>query len=178
MIFDLIENKPRITIEGIHIPEFRDIWEADESEDKIQASQTLTFIYHMADFASSYSKMPQDERKKELMEDYIHYTPTAQQWDEVYAAIDKYKRLIETPAMRLLEGARNAVHKFTEYFNNIDFEERDDRGRPVYSSKDLASNLEKIGKIVSSLEDLEKVVQKEQSVTREIRRGQKPSSIL
>lgn len=178
MIFDLINNEPKITIEGIFIPEFRTIWENDETEDKLRASQALSYIYHVADFASNYAKLSEDDRLKQCKEDYLIDSPTDEEWDDIAKAIAKYKKLQDTHSMRLLAGARYSVDKFTEYFYSIDFNERDDRGKPVHNAKDLASNLEKIGKIVTSLNDLEDVVNKERASNSKIARGAKPSNIL
>lgn len=178
MIFDLINNEPRVTIEGIHIPEFRAIWEADDSEDKIRASQTLSYIYHIIDFKSVYSKLPENERISQVKEDFSISEFSEKEQALVDAAINKYKKLTETPALRLLTAARFAVDKFIEYFYSIDFEERDMQGKPIFSARELSSNLEKIGKIIQSLEELQKVVEKEQSSATQIKRGAQPSMIL
>ena len=178
MIFDLKNNEPTITIEGIFIPEFRNIWESDKSKEKLKASQMLSYIYHVADFASSYSKLAEGDRLAQCKEDYLKVKINDVEWDMIAAAISKYKKLQDTHSMRLLAGARYAVDKFTEQFYSIDFNERDDKGRPVHNSKDLSSNLEKIGKIVTSLNDLEDVVNKERAANSKIARGAKPSSVL
>lgn len=178
MIFDLKNNEPTITIEGIFIPEFRTIWENDKDENKLKASQMLTYVYHVSDFSSSYSKLAEEDRLQQCKEDYLTLELDDNDWDMISKAISKYKKLQDTHSMRLLAGARYSVDKFTEYFYSIDFNERDDKGRPVHNAKDLASNLEKIGKIVTSLNDLEDVVNKERASNSKIARGAKPSSVL
>ena len=178
MIFDLKNNEPTITVEGIFIPEFRLIWESDEDENKVKASQMLSYVYHVADFASSYSKLAEEDRLSQCKEDYIKSELNDRDWNLISGAITKYKKLQDTHSMRLLAGARYSVDKFTEYFYSIDFNERDDRGKPIHNARDLASNLEKIGKIVTSLNDLEDVVNKERAANSKIARGAKPSSVL
>lgn len=178
MIFDLQNNEPKITIEGIHIPEFRAIWEADKSKDKIFASQALAYVYHIADHSSVYAKQSPEERRKLVRDAYLKDELTDEMKELIATAIAVYKKLQETPSMRLLESAKNACEKLSEYFNTIDFTMLDDRGKPVYSARDLSTNLEKIGKIVISLNELETIVAKEKAKAKQIRRNAKPSNIL
>ena len=51
----------------------------------------------------------------------------------------------------------------------IDFKEIDSNGKPVFSAKDLSSNLASVGSIVKSLGMLEDMVKKEQLDTTTIR---------
>ena len=48
------------------------------------------------------------------------------------------------------------------YFQNIDFDEIDEDGKPIHSAKELAQNLAAVGNIVRSLKQLEAVVRQEQ----------------
>jgi hypothetical protein len=73
--------------------------------------------------------------------------------------------------MRLLRSARKAADKLSQYFDNVDFEKIDKFGKPVYSSRDVASNLKEIGNIVKSLSTLEEQIRKEQSNSGKIRGG-------
>lgn len=178
MIFDLINNEPTITIEGIFIPEFRAIWEADKSKDKSKASQALSYVYNVADYSSNYSKLPEDERRKECANDYLIDDFDSEDMDRINEAIVKYFKLQETTSMRLLKAAKFAANKLSDYFYGIDFTEVDFNGKLKYNAKDLAINLEKVGKIISSLGDLDEIVAKEKASGRDIRRGVKPSVIL
>ena len=50
--------------------------------------------------------------------------------------------------MYLLEKSKLAIYKMADYFEGVDFAALDDTGRPVYNAKDVAANLEKLGKIL------------------------------
>lgn len=178
MIFDLINNEPRINIEGIFIPEFRAIWENDKSKDKAKASKCLSYVYFVSDFSSPYAKQTEDEKIISCKKDYLNFELSTKEWELVNNAVNKYKELQETHSMRLLASAKFAINKLTEYFYSIDFEERDLSGKPVHNSRDLSINLEKVGKILSSLNDLEEIVNRERSSAPKISRNAKPSSIL
>lgn len=178
MIFDLEDNVPKITIEGIHIPEFRAIWEADKSEDKEIASQILPYIYHMVSPKSSYSQMNMKEREEVVKADYIKN----KKWEPdelVKKAMDKYTKLISTPSLRLVLAAEGAADKLSDYYNQLDFSERDHSGKLIYSANDLSNTLAKVSSIVTSLQELRKKVEKEQVEGKTSRRGGvQPSRIL
>jgi hypothetical protein len=178
MIFDLVNSEPVITIEGLSVPEMLAIWKSDESPDKGKASRQLKYVYHMAEFSSVYGKLSVEDREQTCTEDFLEGGAPEEELIKLNLAIAKYGKLHNTPAKRLLAGAIYSVDKMTEYFYSIDFSERDDRGKPIHNAKDLASNLEKIGKIVISLSDLEEVVNKEKAAGKQISRGAKPSAIL
>lgn len=86
-------------------------------------------------------------------------------------AIIKYRKLQETVSVRMLRSAKNAAEKLSIYFDNIDFDLLDKFNKPVYSARDVASNLKEIGSIVKSLGILEDQVKKEQSSSGKVRGG-------
>lgn len=176
MIFDLKDNKPTITIEAIHIPEFRAIWEEDESPEKVKASGALAYVYHMADYSSSYAQLERKERGKVLREDYI-----VDGWFPEHlidAAIEKYKLLTETEMMRLVQSGLATCVKLRTYLDDIDFKERDTQGKPIYVAKDVVTTLKQIGALYTSLEELNEQVKKGKGAKRNIKRNVKPSTIL
>ena len=177
MIFDLENNEPKITILGIHIPEFRVIWEADETPNKEVASQIIPYIYHMVDPKSPYAKLNLESREKTVRKDYINIEGW-QPSQMVQEAMDKYKLLTTTHSMRLLEGALIAADKLADYFKNINFTDMSADGKPIYNAKDLAINLSKVGSIVTSLQELKAKVEKEQTEAPTRRGNVNPSSVL
>ena len=90
---------------------------------------------------------------------------------EVLAACEKYDKLIETSAVRLLRAARESVIKLEKYFRDIDLTLVDDNGIPIFHAKDLISNLEKMGKVVDGLRNLEEIVKKEEQAANTNRGG-------
>ena len=100
------------------------------------------------------------KRVKELKED-----------KHIKGAIDKYLEFQETHTMRLMKAAKGAVDKLTSYFENIDFLEKGENGKPLYNAKDVAINLEKVGSIVESLDKLETKIKKEIKTDSRVRGG-------
>ena len=89
----------------------------------------------------------------------------------IQAAIDKFKTASESTTSRLLIAAKNATEKLADYFNKVNFSEVTKEGKPIYSSRELASNIKEVGGIVKSLDILEKQDKKEQLESNTVRGG-------
>jgi len=158
-LFTLQEHVLKIDPDTLAIPEFRVIWDRDKSKDKAIAYKELSYIYYYTDHKSSYQNYPDEERADKVRDDFIR----DKKWrmdDQVQAAISKYDELQTTPTLRLLLSARIAVDKLAAYFKEAEPEDRN-----------YTSNLDKIGKIIESLDKLEEKVKKEQTQQSKIRGG-------
>lgn len=128
---------------------------------KQRATQELAWIYHMADFQSPFFNTRDEERQVEVTKEIFgeeEWTP-----DElVLQGLQTYKKIHQTPSMKLLEAAHEAVSKLEQYLRDVDFTETTEGNKLKYSPKDLISNLEKLGKVVDGLSELRKRVEKEQ----------------
>lgn len=135
----------------LHIKEFKKL---NEHKDR---DRLLSYVYHIADYTSPYAKYEDEERQKILNGDLLdNKKPTK----DVVSAINKYKELNETDGSRLLSSARKAVWKLQSYFEDLDFEEETDKGK---TAKDLMSNLKSVGNILSSLEEWQEYIKREQT---------------
>ena len=118
-------------------------------------SQELGAVYFYTDHRSPYAVYEEEERLDKISQDLkVKFTP------KVKGAIDKYKELSETSAIKLLKSARNSVTKLERYFATINLNILDDHGKPIYHAKDLIANLANMGKVVNGLDELEAIVQK------------------
>jgi len=128
------------------------------SEFKVLKSNELGAVYFFTDHNSPYAVYDEEERKEKIAHDLkMKFNP------KVLGAIDKYKELSETSAVKLLKAARSSVSKLEQYFRDINLNVLDDHGKPIYHAKDLIANLEKMGKVVNGLEELEEIVKKQQA---------------
>ena len=125
-IFTIIDNKPRVTAEGLNIPEFKKIWYNDkEGKSKWTAQGELAYIFHMLDPESSYANLAEDAKELTIIQDFIpklkqgYWKPN--EWVE--AGMAKYLKLIDTPASRMLNSARKMADKYADYFDSIDLQE-------------------------------------------------------
>jgi len=144
-LLTITENKVIPSAYALAVPEF-----------KVLKANELAFVYFFTDHESPYAPYDEDEREEKLEED-LKVKASA----KVKGAIDKYKELSETSAVKLLKAARASVTKLEKYFKTVDLTMLDDNGKPIYHAKDLVSNLSNMGKVVSSLDELEELVKKQ-----------------
>lgn len=172
-LFDILNGKLVINQpEVLAIPEFKVLWDRDEDEDKGKAMKELSYVTFLCDESinNPYRAYKESEREEVLRKDFIR----DKRWkpdSKIEAAIKKYKETVQTTNSRLLRSAKNAADKLAEYFDMIDFNEMDSYGKPVFSAKELSSNLAAVGNIVKSLTQLEEMVRKEQMESKSIRGG-------
>lgn len=120
-------------------------------------SQELGAVYFYTDHRSPYAVYDESERLDKISQDLkVKFTP------KIRGAIDKYKELSETSAVKLLKSARSSVTKLEKYFETINLNVLDDNGKPIYHAKDLIANLANMGKVVNGLEELEEIVKRHQ----------------
>tara|TARA_R110002020_G_scaffold345259_2_gene559278 strand:+ start:463 stop:984 length:522 start_codon:yes stop_codon:yes gene_type:complete len=134
-------------------------------------TKELAFVYFMVDHKSPFSVYEWEQRiievKNSIFDDKSKWTPSS----KVLGACDKYEKLIETSAVRLLKAARESIVKLEKYFRSIDLTLVDDNGKPIFHAKDLITNLSNMGKVVDGLSRLEEIVKKEEQAANTNRGG-------
>ena len=140
-------------------------------EFKTLSTIELAFVYFMVDHRSPFAIYDWDQRiievKNSIFGEKKKWTPSA----KVLGACDKYEKLIETSAVRLLKAARTSIVKLEKYFRDIDLHLMDDHGKPIFHAKDLIANLSNMGKVVDGLTRLEDIVKKEEQAANTNRGG-------
>ena len=72
-----------------------------------------------------------------------------------------YAKLCNTSSTLLLHDTRVAIDKLREFLRNVDLNERDDKGKPVYPVNTITSAIKQIPELAKSLSEAERAVQKE-----------------
>lgn len=142
-----------------------------KGQHKLRAFREFTYIWLAIDWQSVYADYPAQERHQEALRDA---QLTDEEWeDPVFrAACRKYQALQESNrSIQMLHSAQNVIDKIKLYFDNIDLEERDDKGKPIYKVKDVQVELAKSDEILEALHRLEDRVKKEIIETSSIRAG-------
>lgn len=160
-IFELRNNQPIVTTEGIVT--FRELYDRDTSEKKDRFFQEMCYIYFLYDFKSYYLAYSPEVREKEIIKDYIKI-PDWKPDDVVKRAVKKYKELINTFALRYLDGAREVTEKTMEYWKNVDYKVMTVKGEPKYKINDVNKSVADAAKVLESLDKLTDRVQKEQAL--------------
>ena len=144
------------------IKEFKRIIVRDTDRQKRNAYKYLAFVYLYADYRSPFCNEPEGRKvesiKKELMID--------NSWDlgndtDVLEAIAKYNELTETAIIRLLKGARNTIEKMEDYFEAVDFTERNEKTNAlIFTPREVLNAISEIGDAHAGLDKLEEAIKK------------------
>ena len=134
-------------------------------------TKELAFVYFMVDHKSPFSVYEWEQRTIEVKTSIFEAKSKWKPSSKVLGACDKYEKLIETSAVRLLKAARESIVKLEKYFRNIDLHLMDDNGKPIFHAKDLIANLSNMGKVVDGISRLEEIVKKEEQAANTNRGG-------
>jgi len=133
-------------------------------------TKELAYVFFMCDHTSPFAVYGIEQRHEEVkLSIYGKSKWTAS--SKVNAACDKYRKLKETSAVKLLKAARHSIVKLERYFDTVDLTLLDDNGKPIYHAKDLVANLSKMGDVVDGLIKLEDQVKKQEQVNTNARGG-------
>lgn len=169
-LFDIVGGNVIMNPTILWIPEFKFLWERDKTKHKGNAVKEISYIVFLYSFKSPYLAYSERDRKIKILQDYFG----GQEWEPdepVKAAIKRYNDLQETATTRLLNASLRLCDKVTEYFDSIDFNEKDKMGKPIHTLNDVVKNMKDVGPVVKSLETLKDQVLKEQMDKTIIRGG-------
>lgn len=162
-VFDIISGEVVIDPSRLIIPEFNKLWVRDKTKDKRNAVKEIAYITFLFDLSADnpYRGYTEYERGLVLKKDLFKNSNWAPD-KIIQEAIDRFKKLMETTNTRVLLGAKKAAEELAKWFEQIDFSKVDNYGKPIFSARELSSNLKEVGNIVKSLGQLEEMVRKEQ----------------
>lgn len=168
-LFDIDSGKVTLNPTSLYIPPFKELWDRDTSENKDQATKEIAYVAFLCNLSAKnpYNAYAESLREEKVNKDTIRKKP-----DKIIKdAIKKYKEFQDTTYTRLLISSKNAAEKLASYFDNMDFSKVDSYGKPIYTGRDLTSNLKEVGNIIKSLTSLEKQVQKDMLDISNVRGG-------
>lgn len=128
---------------------------------KQKACKELAWIYHVCDPGSPYFQVSQEYREEVVTKAIFKEEPDWKPDEVVQEGLETYQEIITSPSIRLLKSAMRSIDELEKYFNNVNFEKGENK--EVHDPKDVISNLEKLGKLVTSLRELKEQVEKEQT---------------
>lgn len=173
-------NDNRVTLERdeiLLVKEFANLIDAKRNkcdDDKkgtlgLRAIKELSFIYLNFDWKSPYSEFSEQERKEAALLDSDLTEKDLQ--DPIFIqAAEKYQLLQESRILKLLNAAYKSVDTLRIFFETVDLTEVDTMsGKPIYTAKDVISNIQNLGKMLEGLQQLELMVKKEREQTKALR---------
>jgi hypothetical protein len=169
-LFDLDKNGNIIPqADTLCVPAFKLIWDRDKDKNKSVALKELTYLYLAVDYQSPYTNFPIDKKESIIIKDLFDkgWKPDV----DLLKAKKFYIEANQTHSLRLLESARYACDKLSDYFNKVNFAKTDDNHKFLFNVDDVANNISKIGKIIESLDIVESKLKTEQSSNTKVMGG-------
>lgn len=159
-LFKYENYKVTISEEAILLKPFKAIWNRDRTKSKDRALDELGFIYFFCDPRSDYQYLTDEtERKKAIKEG----EGLPEKWEPdklVLDAMDFYNSFKPTSAL-LLEDTRYAVDKLRKLLKDINLEDKDDKGKPVYTLNTITATIKQIPSLIKDLDEAEKTLTSE-----------------
>lgn len=121
MIFDVIKGVPVIKPESLTIPEMRALWDSDKTPNKEIATKKITYLYHLLDSRSDYSKVGADIRKQIVDKDHLVGFKID---EELQDAINKIVLLRKSVPERFLDGAEAQLIKMADFLKTSEINEK------------------------------------------------------
>jgi hypothetical protein len=131
----------------------------------------LGYIFFFYNMGSDF-QFQTDE--KERHKDVIKRTGLPDKWSPdklLQECIKDYKHLSTTVSSKLLEGAYIIVDKTAKQMKDINLNERDKNGRPIWNLKQITSMTKDLPELFKSVSEAEKAYIKHQKETDALRGG-------
>lgn len=152
--------KVTIAPEALALAPFKKLWNRDRSISKDRAISEISYIYFMVDPRSDYQYLvDEEERSKAIIEG--EGLPNNWKPDKaVTEAMQFYSRFKPTAAL-LLEDTRVAVEKLRKLLRDINLEDTDDKGRPLYTLNTITATIKQVPGLAKDLDEAEKALASE-----------------
>lgn len=149
-----------ISEEAFALKVFRQIWNRDRSVNKDKAIMELGYIYFMTDPRSDYQYLvDEDERSKAIIEG--EGLPNGWKPDKVITEAMKFYSRFKPTAALLLEDTRYAVDKLRKLLREIDLNQLDDKGKPIYTLNSITATIKQVPSLAKDLDEAEKALASE-----------------
>lgn len=172
-LFIIENNIAKPNVETLLISPYKEIWERDNSKDKERAIKEFTYIELMSSKKKSnpYAGYPEDTRHQKLKGMLF---PEDKNWYPDNLVEQALADIVElqteaSPTYRYYMDNLAAAEKTREYIQNIDLNERTEKGIPVYKPKDVTSAIIDTEKVIQTLTVLKEKMEQELTESSRIR---------
>lgn len=161
-LFDIDRGNVVMNPSVLWIPEFKKVWDRDDSEAKAIAHREISYIVFKHGFNSPYQAYSEKDREKKILNDYFKDMPGWKPDATVKKAEKKYNELQDSVSLRMLRTSKKALEKIEEFFEHADPDQVDK----------IVKNAKELGNLIQSLNKLEDQVRKEQHEKASARGGE------
>lgn len=139
---------------------FRQLYKSDKNRDKRGFMDFLTVVYFTYDPRSDYSYIVDENLR--LQEVCITNGMEVPKFNELQnQCISLYKQLTTTISQELLRSTKKAIDKVRDFLENVDLNDKDDKGKPIYTINNVTTAIRQIPQLAKDVVDAEKAVAKE-----------------
>ena len=122
-MLDLVDNKVVLDVDILALPEFRAVWDADNSKDKSVATKWIEFIFLFAHPKSPYYNIPESIRGDKIIEsafpEAMRKTSDLKKRKDVQTAIDAYVYYLGLSTLRqVLDVAKQSIETISVTLKN------------------------------------------------------------
>lgn len=170
-LFDFKDGRVIIHPAAFTLKPIKELIDRDKTKDKRNAIEDISFVYFYCDYKSDFNDILDD---KEKIAEIKKICISREKWDiddKIQQAIDFYLERQETTSSKLLQSTKHALSELDNFYKNLDFNERDSNGKPIFDVSKVMNSLAGLGKTVQSLKDLEDIVRREREEQARVRGG-------
>lgn len=149
-----------ISEEAFALKPFRQIWQRDRTINKDKATMELGFIYFFCDPRSDYQYLVDEKERMEAIKEG-EGLPSKWQPDKVVTEAIKFYSSFKPTAALLLEDTRYAVDKLRKLLREIDLNQLDDKGKPIYTLNSITATIKQVPSLAKDLDEAEKALNSE-----------------
>ena len=143
------------------LKEFAELAKKRGKKGKARLNAELSAIWFFVDMRSPYMRMDEEERWSYIKEDVLYMFVDWEVDQRINACIDKYREMSRTRSMDTLESAWKAQTELDNFLGNVNLNERDNNGKPVFNAKQIMDMINSLPKTVKSLQDTQRLVETE-----------------
>lgn len=152
--------KLTIEPEALTLAPFKKIWNRDKTANKDKAISEMGYIYFMMDPRSDYQYLVDEEERSKAIIEGEGLSPSWKPDKAVQEAMEFYGKFKPTAAL-LLEDTRYAVDKLRKLLRDINLEDKDEKGKPVYTLNSITATIKQVPSLARDLDEAEKALASE-----------------
>lgn len=143
-----------IAPEALMLKPFKALWSRDRTRDKNKAMTEFAYIYFWADPRSEYQYIVDDDDRAEAVKEGLGLSAKWKPDKDILAAISLYQSFTTTAAL-LLQDTRYAVDKLRQLLRDINLDDKDKNGKPIYTLNVITSTIKQVPALVRDLDTAE-----------------------
>lgn len=149
------------TQEALLIKPIRDLYNKDKSKNKEKFLQQMSVLYFYADPRSTYNYIVDDEERLKAIIEQEGLPEDFKITTDLDKALQEYKKHTITTSYLLLQDTKIAVDKVRQFLREVNLNETDDKGKPLYTINSITQAIKQIPQLSKDLLEAEKIVSKE-----------------